>query len=43
MNENNGKTFLNVIFGLFMIASIVKVSMDVCDKLKERKERLKKE
>ncbi|MFC4636482.1 hypothetical protein ACFO3O_21430 [Dokdonia ponticola] len=43
MNDKKGNTFLNAIFGLFMIASIVKVSMDVCEKFKKRNDGLKKE
>ncbi len=43
MKVDKGNTLLNVVFGLFMIASIIRVSMDVHERYKKKKDGHKKQ
>ncbi|WP_299212645.1 hypothetical protein [uncultured Dokdonia sp.] len=43
MNANNGNTLLNVVFGIFMMASIIKVGMDLHERFRKKKDGLTKE
>ncbi|WP_262486181.1 hypothetical protein [Dokdonia pacifica] len=43
MNDNNGNTLLNVVFGIFMIASIIKVGIELKDRYRKGNDDHKKE
>jgi len=42
MKTNKGSTLLNIVFGLFMVVSIVKTSADLYARYKKREQKSKR-